>query len=93
MPDELADLSTFRAKPYDARLAEGDAGEAGDPVTKLRLFAGGSAEGGTGDSQKNDPRPGEPENAGETWTVEDRARADGLGESTSISEPDVDGRD
>ncbi len=48
------------AKPKEALFAEGDEGEAGDPETKLRRFAGGRADGAAGDSQKNEPRPGDP---------------------------------
>lgn len=68
----------------------------GDPSTKLRRLAGGRAEGGAGDSQKNEPKPGEPENdeapekAGEAVTADGR-RDVGRGESTSISEPEARG--
>lgn len=43
------------------RLAEGepDEGDAGGPLTRLRRLPGGAWDGGAGDSQKNDPRPGE----------------------------------
>lgn len=54
-------LSTLRpASPNEVRLAEGDDGDEGDPEIRLRRFAVGRAEGAAGDSQKNDPRPGEP---------------------------------
>jgi len=88
--DELAALSISRL-PYEARFAEGDDGEAGDPLIKLRRFAGGRAEGTTGDSQKNDPSPGDPEkedapeNAGEAVAPE-RRRVVSRGESISMSE-------
>jgi hypothetical protein len=51
----------LRDMPRDERLAEGDPeGDAGEPDTSDRRFAGGRA-GAIGDSQKNEPRPGEPE--------------------------------
>lgn len=57
-PDEIA-LS--RAPPRDVRLAVGEpVGEAGESVTRDRRLPVGCA-GGLGDSQKNEPRPGEPE--------------------------------
>jgi hypothetical protein len=91
MADELFALSIPRG-PYDARFADGDDGDAGEPVTKLRRLAGGRTAGGAGDSQKKEPRPGEPEkdadpeNAGDALLSEVR-RGEGRGESTSISEP------
>lgn len=58
---ELLAFSICRL-PYDALFAEGLDGEDGDSLIILRRFAGGSAEGGAGESQKKEPRPGEPEN-------------------------------
>jgi hypothetical protein len=48
------------ANPKEALFAEGDEGDDGDPDVRLRRLAGGRAEGTPGDSQKNEPRPGDP---------------------------------
>lgn len=46
--------------PKAERLADGEEdGEAGEDPTRLLRFAGGRA-GGAGESQKNEPRPGDP---------------------------------
>lgn len=75
--------------PYDALLADGLDGDDGDSLIMLRRFAGGSAVGGAGESQKNDPSPGEPENDAAPENTGDAARDGfcevGRGESTSIS--------
>jgi hypothetical protein len=79
-------------------LAEGDEGEDGeDPATKLLRLDVGTAAGGAGESQKNEPRPGEPEkeaapeNDGEALvaeTADGRRDIEGPGESMSIPESD-----
>lgn len=81
-------FSMLRPSPNDARLADGDDGETGEPVTRLRRLPSGSKE-GAGDSWKNEPRSGDPLrdpaalNAGECCSDEGRRQ----GESRSIPEP------
>lgn len=54
--------ATFSAGlPRDDLFAVGEPEEdEGEPSTMLLRFEGGSAEGGAGESTKNDPNPGEP---------------------------------
>ena len=88
MAEELAALSISRL-PYDARLAEGEEGEDGEPLIRLRRFAGGRAVGALGESQKNDPRPGDPEKdeaPEKDGEATDGRRETSCGESTSMSE-------
>jgi hypothetical protein len=88
MAEDEAVLSMLRHMPNDVRLAErAPEGLAGETDTRDRRFAGGRA-GTMGDSQKNDPRPGDPvkdaapEKAGD-WVMDDLR--DGIaGESMSI---------
>lgn len=87
-PDDTV-LSSMRELPRDVRLAEGDPeGDAGDSVIKGRLLPGAGAGGGIGDSQKNEPNPGEPEkelapeNEGDRLVV--ALRAGCAGESMSM---------
>lgn len=57
-PDET--VLSNPLEPSDVLLAEGDPeGDAGDSVMSGRRLPAGS-EGAAGDSQKNEPRPGEP---------------------------------
>lgn len=61
-------------------MIDGEAGDAGESEARDRRLAGGRAEGGPGDSQKNEPKPGEIERddgAGEP-------RREGKGESMSM---------
>lgn len=79
LPNSIALDTAFSLALKEVRLAEGEPeGEEGEPTSDLR-FPGGNA----GDSQKNEPRPGEPEK-------EDATR-DGAGESRSISDDLGDG--
>ena len=48
------------AKPKEVLFADGDEGDAGEPDTRLRRLAGGSAVAADGDWQKKEPRPGDP---------------------------------
>jgi hypothetical protein len=88
--DEEATLSMFLLRPSEVRLADGEPdGDPGEPVSRLRRFEGCKAAGWAGESQKKEPKPGEPlkefepENDGEGGTV-DLRRAD-AGESTSMA--------
>ena len=51
----------FLARPKDALLADGDSdGEAGDAEINVRRFEVGTTGPAAGESQKNEPSPGEP---------------------------------
>jgi hypothetical protein len=76
--------------PREERLAVGESeGEHGESSMMLLRFAGGSADGGAGESTKNEPSPGEPsmdparEVQGDCGI--DAAREPKAGESISIA--------
>jgi hypothetical protein len=77
------DTAFSRAPPRDVRLAVGEPdGDAGESVTSDRRLLVGSA-GGLGDSQKKEPRPGEPEREPDSELAKLFLRL-GAGESMSI---------